>query len=129
MDDEPLVREVLDACLSVDGHSIKSVSDAREALIELHAENWDLVLTDRMMPGLSGEELAAEIKRFDPYLPVVLVTGMPEIVECGSAQAVIDGFLRKPFTQQSLRDGIASALTSCSHRPTLSREDSHGRAA
>ena len=129
VDDEPMVREVLDACLSVDGHSIKSVSDAREALIQIHSANWDVVLTDRMMPGLSGEELAAEIKRFDPRLPVVLVSGMPEVGEDGSAPAAIDAFLRKPFTQKTLRDSITSALNIRGGRQPLHPEDIHGHAA
>ncbi len=129
VDDEPLVREVLNACLAVDGHSVISVGDAREALEQIHSGAWDVVLTDRMMPGLSGEELAAEIKRFDPQIPVVLVTGMLDAIEHAADISMVDVFLRKPFTQQTLRDSIVSALNACPQRQSPVMGNIENRAA
>lgn len=56
-------------------------SPRRMASVDLNAmfgESWDLVLTDRIMPGMSGDELATAIKRINPKMPIILVTAFAD---------------------------------------------------
>lgn len=111
-DDEPTIRELLALVLREDGHYVVLAKDGEEALAKLEAgDGWDVVLTDRCMLGISGDELAGEIKKRFPTLPVILVTGY-----AGPADPVglhvnsIDLVLNKPFTLAEIRDGLDFVL-------------------
>jgi signal transduction histidine kinase len=111
VDDEAAVREVLAACLSEDGHFVDCEPDAASALQRVRTAPWDIVLTDRAMPRMNGDQLAAEIKRLDPAMPVVMITGFADLMrDVGDQPLAIDAIVRKPFTVESLREGIGKAL-------------------
>ncbi len=111
VDDEPSVREILDACLTEEGHTTVMACDGREGMEKFVAGEWDVVLTDRAMPQMSGDVFAAAIKAHSPAMPVVLVTGFADLMqETGDHPKAIDVIVRKPFTLETLRTGIAQAL-------------------
>lgn len=114
VDDEEQVRELAVHVLTRAGYSVVSAASAAEALEVVAAESIDLVVSDVVMPGLTGIDLLTELRRQKPGLPVVLMTGgssEPErtakAIELG-ASAVVS----KPYTHAELTNAIAEALAS-----------------
>ncbi|WP_028238944.1 MHYT domain-containing protein [Stutzerimonas azotifigens] len=107
VDDDPLVLDNTVALLEDVGHQVTSAADGQAALAALHAGNeFDILVTDQMMPGLTGTQLADIVAKERPELPVLLVSGFAELPE-GSGRLQI---LAKPFTQASLMQAIAEAV-------------------
>ena len=111
VDDEPSVREVLEAMLREDGHTVITASSGAEALGLFREERWDLVMTDRAMPHMNGDVLAARLKQLRPEMPVILVTGFADVMrDVGDHPPAIDLIIRKPFTRDSLRAALAAVI-------------------
>ena len=111
VDDEPSIREVLKAYFKEDGHSVGLAMDGRDGFECFCGGEWDLVVTDRAMPHLNGDQLAAAIKQIRPHVPVILITGFADVMsDVGDHPPAIDIVIPKPFTRDALRAGIAHAL-------------------
>jgi signal transduction histidine kinase len=107
VEDEPMVRELIDVYLREDGHRVETAANGREGLDKFRTGHFDLVLTDRAMPEMNGDLLAAEIKKIDPLQPVVLVTGFGDLISSPADKpSSVDLVVGKPFTLNSLRDAI-----------------------
>lgn len=110
VDDEPLMREVIARFLRLDDHIAEVAGGGREALARLASEPpFDLVITDRAMPDLGGDELAATIKERSPGLPVLMLTGFADLM--GGVDALptgVDLVIGKPTTLARLRVAIAT---------------------
>ncbi len=114
VDDELAVRQILADFLESEGHSAAVAVDGREGLEIFHREKWDMVFTDRAMPGMTGDELAAAIKEADPTVPVVMITGFVDPKRDYQAEPrLIDVVVRKPFTFAGLRNAISEACAAC----------------
>ncbi len=108
VEDEPLVREVLGVYLAEDNHNVTTAENGREGLEKFRAGEFDLVMTDRSMPEMNGDALAAEIKKLRPAQPVLLLTGFGDIMSgAGEKPAGVDLVVSKPFTLTTLRSAIA----------------------
>jgi len=108
-DDPRVCRSTVDVLEEL-GYLPTACDSGRQALEQLaaHAE-IDLVLTDVMMPEMTGTELAAEVRRLYPRIPVLFVTGY--VGEAGDADELIGGeLLRKPFTIAALANAVENAL-------------------
>ncbi len=112
IDDEPVVRELTVEILRRSGYKPHGVPSAKHALELLEQEPFDLVVSDVVMPEMTGVEFLYELRRHRPDLPVVLMTGgskEPErttrAVELGATQ-----LLYKPFSQDELNAAVARAL-------------------
>lgn len=105
VDDEDMVRKVICRLLGVHGHEAVGVSSAHEALDRLEERSWDLVLTDQGMPGMTGRELAHQIRKSFPDLPILLLTGDTDI---DVNPAEINRVLTKPFRIDDVQSIIAS---------------------
>ena len=81
VDDEAIPLILRKSVLEKSGYSVVAANSGAEALELLDRQPVDLVLTDLLMPGLSGTELARKIKEQRPELPVVLLSGVNEIPE------------------------------------------------
>lgn len=110
VEDEPLVREVLSVYLSEDEHIIEVAENGREGLEKFQAGEYDLVLTDRAMPEMNGDVLAAEIKKLKPGQKVILLTGFGDVIGGGEQPSGIDMVVAKPFTLSTLRSAIQKVL-------------------
>jgi PAS domain S-box-containing protein len=74
-------------------------------------DRFDVVVTDQTMPGMTGSELARELLRIRPDLPIVLMTGYSEAVTAESAKRMgIRGFLRKPIVSRELAVTVREAV-------------------
>ena len=107
-DDEPMVREVIQMYLAEDNHTVEVAVNGREALEKFKAADYDIVLTDRSMPELNGDELALAVKQLKPGIPVVLLTGFGELMNAeGERPAGVDIIVSKPFNLDTLRSALA----------------------
>ena len=107
VDDEVCVRHIFGDLLRGDGHSVGLAASGEEALEKFRDEPWEVVLTDRAMPGMGGEQLAARIKELEPGLPVILITGFaPKSTD----PKAIDAVVTKPFSRQNIYDAISQCL-------------------
>lgn len=105
VDDEDLLLEVISLNLLQMGHSVDCFTDPKEAIERFYKQHYDLVITDRAMPGMTGDQLAARLREFRPDIPVVLLTGFAHIIrQNGERPANIDEVLSKPLSQQTLRE-------------------------
>ena len=75
VDDDPDAREVVAAALIEMGYAVEVAADGFEAGAKLQATVLDLVLTDLMMPGMHGVDLAQWIRTYRTGLPVIVITG------------------------------------------------------
>ena len=108
VDDDPLIAGSSVALMEDLGHEVTEVRSAREAL-QLLEEGLpaDLLITDHAMPDMTGMELADEVRRMRPDLPILLATGYAEM----EGSLIIDvPRLAKPYTQQQLAIEIARLL-------------------
>ena len=98
VDDELSSAEVLALVLAGEGYHVTVAADARQALERLAEAAPQLLLTDFMMPGMNGAELARAVREQERFrdIPVVLISGAPEAA-LRSYRPQYDAFLRKPF--------------------------------
>jgi CheY-like chemotaxis protein len=107
VEDEPLVREVLGVYLAEDQHDVVVAENGREGLEKFKAGTFDLVMTDRAMPVMNGDELAIEIKKLSPKTPILLLTGFGDLMTgAGEQPPGVDLVVSKPFTLTTLRGAI-----------------------
>ena len=81
VDDEIAQMTALCRTLEEEGHATTGFASAREALAELRKQQFDLVLTDLVMPGIDGSHLIHAIKQLSPQTPAVLISGRVKIYE------------------------------------------------
>jgi CheY-like chemotaxis protein len=115
VEDEEIVRRMARMMLENHGYSVFEATDVKDAmrLCFENASKVDLLLTDVIMPGMSGRVLAERISSLCPKLPVVYMSGYTDdaIVRHGILEDDIF-FLQKPFTRESLLAKVREALNS-----------------
>jgi len=111
VDDEEQCVRMLDRMLSDMGYEVTSATDSKNALDLFRAQpaNFDLVLTNLNMPGMTGDRLAREMSGIRPGIPFVFCTGFSECME-DSGQFRMSGLLVKPFSRKELGEMILSVL-------------------
>jgi CheY-like chemotaxis protein len=111
VDDEPRVLEVVSAYLRCDGHSVSTAASGREGLEKFRRNRFDLVVLDRVMPEMSGDQTARFIKQVNDRIPVIMLTGFGALIEVsGSQPMAVDVVLSKPVTLDALRKTIGKLL-------------------
>jgi len=98
VDDEFSSAEVLALVLAGEGYHVTVAADARQALERLDEAAPQLLVTDFMMPGMNGADLAKAVRERPAFsaIPVLLISGAPVSALKPYAQSY-DTFLRKPF--------------------------------
>ena len=108
VDDDPLVAMSTVDMLTDLGHSVVEANSGDRALKILDAgQNFDVMVTDQAMPGMTGIELANRVRLMRPNLPVLLVTGYADVPACNQARLPR---LSKPYTQAQLQLAIEELL-------------------
>lgn len=110
VDDNAWAREAIAAALKGMGHTAEAVADGQQGLAKLGAEKFDVVFVDWAMPVMTGDRLAAAIKRTLPHIPIIMLTafGHAMIAE-GGIPPCVDAVLLKPVTMDDLEKAIAQA--------------------
>ncbi|HTL29887.1 MAG TPA: response regulator [Tepidisphaeraceae bacterium] len=112
VDDQPQIREIVSAYLAEDRHIVETAAGGREALEKFHDGCFDLVITDRAMPEMSGEQLANAIRQIRPAEPVILLTGFADLVhETGQSAESVDLVVSKPARLDDLRCAILEVMS------------------
>ena len=107
IDDDPLMLALYREYLGSDGHIVETASDGAAGLARFKDAQWDLVLTDRSMPKLNGEQVAAAVKGISPLMPVVMVSGSVDEMPRGvGGTRIVDMLVHKPFTLTELVETI-----------------------
>ena len=126
VDDDPLIAMSTTEMLEDLGHHVIGVNSGVHALDILNSEQpIDLMMTDHVMPGMTGIELAAATRKVRPSLPILLATGYAELPE--GAQLDLPR-LAKPYHQDQLRDRLDQLLGEqerqpLSHHPVAARPE------
>jgi CheY-like chemotaxis protein len=111
VDDEPAVRDVVSKLVENEGYDAVLADSGESAFALLAKQSFDLVMTDLMMPGVTGWEVLDTVKQNNPRTKVVVFTGY--IDEQGEALLVdrkADGFLTKPIRLDKLRNLLSALL-------------------
>ena len=125
IDDEPSVRQMCVRTLCSRGYRVTETNSGAEAIAYLQDQTCDLLLTDLKMPGMGGLEVCRAVRRFDPELPIVIMTGygtMESAIE--ALQVGASEFILKPFRPDELVIPIKHALD----KRRLERENARLRA-
>lgn len=110
IDDDQNVREVLAHLLASFGYECQTAADGVTGLGHFDKGGWDLVLLDIAMPAMSGWTVVETIRRRDPLLPIVLITGMQEPAVMRRAREWRLPILLKPFRFEAVQTVVATAL-------------------
>ena len=123
VDDDPLVRETIVSALQNAGHSALETSDGQRALDVLGREVFDLLITDILMPTVDGIELILSIRKRQPKLRILSIsggdrTGVPDYLEMSEKLGALM-ILPKPFTPKQLLRAVEAML----HMPAAPKDD------
>ncbi len=111
IDDEPLLTHYLEALLSNEGYRVATFNDPLQGLeyFRQHSQEVDMLITDQTMPGLTGLELARQIRQQGITIPVILCTGYRDIaIDDDKSSSGVDIFLGKPFRDTELFDAMST---------------------
>ena len=111
VEDGESVRKMICAMLTQNGYQCLEASDGNEALGLLRGiGSVNLVLTDLMMPGMNGTELARHLSRDYPEIRIMFMSGYSEDPVIHSTEGARGLFLAKPFTASALTERVRQAL-------------------
>lgn len=114
VDDEELVRLTLRQMLEAEGHEIMEARNGREALSIHTSTPADLVLTDIIMPEQEGIEMIIQLRRKDPQVKIVAISGGGRMKNLDflkiAANVGADATLTKPFSTQELSEVVTGCL-------------------
>jgi CheY-like chemotaxis protein len=128
VEDEPALLRVVTRILQRNDYSVLAATNGTEALALAADHEFDLLLTDAVMPGISGFELADRVWQARPRASVLFMSGYsPDLARPGRGLPVDTALVQKPFTQRALLEAVRTAIaTPCGvpeSRP--SSEDQH----
>jgi signal transduction histidine kinase/CheY-like chemotaxis protein len=110
VDDDSWSRKVIQKHLAADGCVVECVADGHDALAKMQSASFNIVMLDRAMPDMSGDQLAADVKKIAPAMPVIMLTGFAGLMEeHGEHPKYVDVVVGKPFTRNEIRAALAKA--------------------
>jgi len=111
VDDEEVMREVLDSVLSAEGHRVTTAESAEAGLALARTTSFDAVVLDVMLPGMDGIAALQELKRLDEELPVVIVTAVASVETALTAikRGAFD-YITKPFKNDEVVAVVGNAV-------------------
>jgi PAS domain S-box-containing protein len=115
VEDEPAVRSFAARALGTYGYTVLQAANGDEALQVASGQAFDLLLTDVVMPGMNGVELAERVTAFHPRARVMLMSGYDQSRSQGTAVGEPIPLLRKPFTATVLAQAVRNRLDAQRH--------------
>jgi CheY-like chemotaxis protein len=111
IDDEEPVRKVLSKILSQVNHQVKVTRNGEEGIQLVKEKEFDIVLTDLGMPGISGWEVCKIVKKMYPHLPVGMITGWGmELDQEKVEETGVDFVVSKPFDFNQILQVVAETM-------------------
>lgn len=103
IDDDPEMRKMLFEVLSDDGYSVETVENGGQAIKSCQKLSFDVALIDIELPDIKGTDLLTELKKIQPKMIKIIITGHPSIENAmKSVNRKADGYILKPFDITSL---------------------------
>jgi CheY-like chemotaxis protein len=113
VDDEAPVLKSVSSALVREGYDVETALSAEEALRKADGADFDVVITDLMMPGLSGMDLLKIAAERIPGAKIIMITGYPSVKSAVEAMRLgAFDYIPKPFTPKELRGLVSRALES-----------------
>src|SRR5262245_45810118 len=100
IDDDSSVSQVLSSVLASFGYECQTAASGRSGLARFDEGGWDLVLTDLMMPEISGWDVVAAIRGRSPTMPIVLLTALADLAVMKRARDQRLTVVEKPFLME-----------------------------
>jgi CheY-like chemotaxis protein len=110
VDDEPTVRALITRALTDEGYEVVAVANGRAALDAARGAEFDMIVTNNYMPGLSGPELIARVRQDFPNLPILHVDDVSRRGRVGQLPADVPT-IYKPFSIASLTEAVRKLLS------------------
>jgi len=111
MDDEKVVCNSCKKILSQKGYNVDFALTAEEALKKVKGNGFDVVIADWKMPEIDGMEVARRIKKENPKIVVIMITGYPSVESSIKAlRTGVSDYVPKPFTPDELSEAVFRAL-------------------
>ena len=121
-DDDPIMLETLQVCVTTEGFDIVTASDGQEAFAQWDRHRPDLLCLDIMMPKLDGYEVCRRVRAIDPQVPILFLSAKNEEIDIVvGLQLGADDFIRKPFGKHELIARIRAVLRRANSVPGRSR--------
>jgi CheY-like chemotaxis protein len=110
VEDDPDVLSVMVKNLEHAGYKVITATDGMEGLKKIKSGGYSLVITDIVMPYVSGTGVVSALKESEPHIPVIAVTGYGEIPETMAMEKKADLVLSKPVRMADLKKHVAELL-------------------
>lgn len=108
VDDLPILCQLVCEYLQDDLHTVEIAASGSEALELFRGGEFDLVITDHIMAGMNGHQLAVAIKALKPGVPIILLTAYADHTEAeNKCPEAVDLVLAKPLSRSALRHALA----------------------
>lgn len=114
VDDDELVSEYLGALLEAESYEVVVLNEPVAALkyFKEHPDDFDLIITDQVMPGLTGVEISKAILELRPGMPILLITGYSEKITADNAKSFgLSGFFSKPINEDQFLNKISHLMS------------------
>jgi len=122
-DDEPYLREIMRDTLVRQGFDVAEASDGESVLRMLREEHVDVLISDILMPGLSGLDVVDRAREISPHTSSIVVTGQASLETArGAARYGAYDCLPKPFTESDLVQAVSSALERKAQEKDVARQ-------
>ncbi len=112
VDDQAVIADCLAAIFTDAGFDVVTLYNSKTALaqFQLDADSWGVIVTDQMMPGMTGDALARSMRERRPDLPIILCSGNVEDTRAQCGALAIDAFLEKPYDIDAAVEIVRSVL-------------------
>ena len=112
IDDEAVLRGLLRDMLSACGYVADVAEDGAAGLARFQTQRYDAVITDLVMPGMNGFEVAAALRTLDPAVRIILLTGSAPSLTSAQARESGVTLLHKPIALRDLKAAVDAACGS-----------------
>ena len=111
IDDDRSARMLLERVLARAGYTVRLADTAEEGLAALQATPFDLLITDKNLPGIDGLELLRQARLHTPRLKAILITGFPsDETKSHASELGVHSYVTKPFGVHDIVEVCAAAL-------------------
>jgi len=112
IDDESTALSIRKRVLETAGHQVQTTRSGEAGMRLLRSDSFDLVLLDYWMPGMNGIVTAREVKRINPSVPMIILSGLSQLPD--ETMGVVDRWIRKDEGPQFLLKSIKDLLNPAS---------------